>query len=31
MPKNMDYDKTLIPEEPDFFTAPYTRNKTEKY
>ena len=30
VPDALNYDKTLIPEEPDFFTAPYSGRKMEK-
>ena len=30
VPKLFDYDKTLIPEEPNFFTAGYMANKEDK-
>ena len=31
VPNALNYDKTLIPEEPDFFTAPYSGRKMDKY
>ena len=31
VPNALNYDQTLIPEEPDFFTAPYSGRKMDKY
>ena len=30
VPDALNYDQTLIPEEPDFFTAPYSGRKIDK-
>ena len=30
VPNALNYDETLIPEEPDFFTAPYSGRKMDK-
>ena len=30
VPDALNYDETLIPEEPDFFTAPYIGRKMDK-